>query len=101
MSFKSHNIDGEELKNLVSSTIDNIEAGLAGKNKEYVLGGSIKFEVAVVALKEGEGGLKLYVIGLHGKASKESISKITFEVIDKGKQTGGRVVISRTPNAPK
>ena len=95
------NIDGEELKNLVSSTIDNIEAGLKGKNKQYVLSGNIKFEVAVVTVKKGEGGLKLYVVGVSGKKSEKSVSKITFEVIDKGKQTGGKVSITRNPNAPK
>ena len=94
------NIDGEELKNLVSSTIDNIEAGLKGKSKEYVLSGNIKFEVAVVTVKQGEGGLKLYVVGVSGKTSKESVSKITFEVIDKGKQKGGMFVISHNPNVP-
>lgn len=95
------NIDGEELKNLVSSTIDNIEAGLKGKNKQYVLSGNIKFEVAVVTVKKGEGGLKLYVVDISGKRSKESVSKITFEVIDKGKQTGGKLVIGHNPNSPK
>jgi predicted transcriptional regulator with HTH domain len=95
------NIDGEELKNLVSSTIDNIEAGLKGKNKQYVLSGNIKFEVAVVTVKKGEGGLKLYVVDVSGKKSKESISKITFEVTDKGRQTGGMLVIGHNPNAPK
>ncbi len=88
-------IDGEELKNFVSSTIDSIEAGLKGKSKEYVLNGSIKFEVAVLTAKKGEGGLKLFVVDLSGKKSKESTSKITFEVIDKGKQKGGGFVITQ------
>jgi hypothetical protein len=84
-------IDGEELKNLVSSTIENIEAGLKGKSKEYILNGSIKFEVAVLTVKKGEGGLKLFVVDLSGKASKESASKITFEV----KQKVGTFVITQ------
>jgi hypothetical protein len=35
-----------------------------------------------------------------GKTSKESVSKITFEVIDNGKQKGGMFVISHNPDVP-
>lgn len=71
-------IDSEELKNFVSSTIDSIEEGLKGKN--YRLSGSIEFEVAVVNVKKGEGGLKLFVVDASGKYGKENISKIRFKI---------------------
>jgi|WetSurMetagenome_2_1015567.scaffolds.fasta_scaffold108250_2 hypothetical protein len=74
------NVDSEELSNFVSSTISSIEQGLKGKDKKYHLNGSIKFEIAVVNVKKGEGGLKLFVVDASGKVSKENVSKITFEI---------------------
>jgi hypothetical protein len=47
------NIDSEDLKDLVSSTIDSIEKGL--KDKKYLLSGSTEFEVAVVIFKGKSG----------------------------------------------
>lgn len=71
-------IDSEELKDFVSSTIDNIEEGLKGR--KYRLSGSIEFEVAVVNVKKKEGGLKLFVVDASGKFSKEGLSKIKFRI---------------------
>jgi hypothetical protein len=71
-------IDSEELRSFVSSTIESIEGGL--KNKNYELKGYISFEVAVVNVKKGEGGVKLFVVDASGKFGKENISKIKFEI---------------------
>ena len=71
-------IDSEELKDFVSSTIDNIEEGLKGR--KYRLSGSIEFEVAVVNVKKKEGGLKLFVVDASGKSGKEGLSKIKFRI---------------------
>ena len=71
-------IDSEELKNFVSSTINSIEEGLKGK--KYRLSGCIEFEVAVVNVKKGEGGLKLFVVDASGKYGKENVSKIKFKI---------------------
>jgi len=71
-------IDSEELKNFVSSTIESIEEGLKGK--KYRLSGCIEFEVAVVNVKKGEGGLKLFVVDASGKYGKENVSKIKFKI---------------------
>ncbi len=50
-------IDGEELRDLVSSTIDNIHAGL--KDKNHHLSGCIEFEVAVVTMQKAQGGVQV------------------------------------------
>lgn len=73
-------IDSEELKRFVSSTIESIEQGMAGKNKKYYLSGGIKFEIAVVNVKKGEGGIKLFVVDASGKVGNENTSRITFEI---------------------
>jgi hypothetical protein len=73
-------IDSEELKSFVSSTIDSIEQGIEGKSKKYCLSGGIKFEIAVVSFKKGEGGIKLFVVDASGKVGNENTSKITFEI---------------------
>jgi len=73
------NIDSKELKDLVGSTIDNIEESLKGR--KYKLSKSIDFEVAVVNLKKAEGGLKLLVVGASGKYAKENITKIKFQIV--------------------
>lgn len=72
------NIDSEDLKDLVSSTIDSIEKGL--KDKKYLLSGSIEFEIAVVNFKKGKSRIKLLVVDASGKVGKENISKIKFKI---------------------
>jgi hypothetical protein len=67
-----------ELDMCVKSTIESILKGT--KDSGMVLKGNIEFELAVVKLKEGEGGLKLCVANAGLNYSKEEISKITFEV---------------------
>lgn len=67
-----------ELDKCVKSTIESILKGT--EDSGMVLKGNIGFELAVVKLKEGEGGLKLYVADAGVNYSKEEISKITFEI---------------------
>jgi len=50
------------------------------KGKKYKLSGCIEFEVAVVNVKKGEGGLKLFVVDASGKLGKENVSKIKFKI---------------------
>jgi len=76
-------IDSEELKELVSSTISSIEEGMENKKGKYLIDGSIEFEVAVVNVKKGEGGIKLLVVNVGGKINKENISKIKFKIKEK------------------
>jgi hypothetical protein len=57
-------IEGEELKSLISSTIDNVEKGI--EKRFYHINGCIEFEVAVVNMKKAEGGIKLYVVKAEG-----------------------------------
>lgn len=70
-------IDSEELKELIRSTIQSIEEGVTEK---YQLKGAIEFNLAVVNVKKAEGGIKLLVVDASGKYSKETISKIRFEI---------------------
>jgi len=71
-------IDSEELASFVSSTIESIEKGL--KDKKYRLSGSIEFEVAVVNIMKGEGGIKLFVVDASGKYGTENVTKIKFKI---------------------
>jgi len=74
-------IESDELRDFVSSTIDSIENGLEGK--KYRLSGSIEFEVAVVNIKKGKGGIRLLVADASGKIGKENTSKIKFKIEEK------------------
>lgn len=67
-----------ELDGFVKSTIESIRKGT--EDSGMVLNGNIRFELAVVELKEGEGGVKVYVVDAGVNYSKEEISKITFEI---------------------
>lgn len=50
------------------------------EGKKYRLSGSIEFEVAVVNVKKGKGGIRLLVADASGKIGKENISKIKFKI---------------------
>jgi len=67
-----------ELDKFIESTIESIRKGT--EYSGVVLNGNIQFELAVVKLKEGEGGLKVYVVDAGASYRKEEISKITFEI---------------------
>ena len=68
----------EDLKEIVSTTIDSIKEGL--KDRNCVLVGTIEFEVAVIKSKEAKGCLKFLIADASGNYSKESVSRIKFHV---------------------
>jgi len=68
----------EDLKNIVSSTIESIKEGLKGEECGVI--GPIEFELAVIKVKEAKGGLKFLIADASGNYSKESISKIKFQI---------------------
>ena len=70
-------VDSEEVEKVVQSTIKGIKSGL---EEGFEIKGNIKFELAVMTVKEGEGGIKILIADAGAKASKEALSKITFEV---------------------
>ena len=77
----------EDLKEIVSTTIDSIREGLKGRECGVV--GMIEFEIAVIKSKEAKGGFKFLIADASGNYSKESISKIKFNVIGtKTRDTG-------------
>jgi len=77
----------EDLKEIVSTTIESIKEGMKGKECGVI--GPIEFEIAVIKSKEAKGGLKFLIADASGNYSKESISKIKFSVIGtRTRQTG-------------
>jgi hypothetical protein len=70
----------EELRAIVSTTIDSVRAGLQGKDCGFL--GQIEFDFAVVKTKEAKGGFRfLNISECSGKYSKEIMSRIKFYVI--------------------
>jgi hypothetical protein len=68
----------EDLKDIVSTTIESIKEGMKGKECGVI--GSIDFEIAVVKSKEAKGGFRFLVADASGNYSSESVSKIKFKV---------------------
>jgi hypothetical protein len=77
----------KDLKEIVGTTIDSIREGMKGRNCGVV--GVIEFEIAVIKSKEAEGGFKFLVADASGNYSKESISRIKFNVIGTGTRNTG------------
>jgi len=79
-------IDSEELEAFVNSAVKSIMKGLEGTGAQ--VRGQIEFEVAVVNVKRGEGGIKLLVADASGKYEKEVVTKIKFRVGPKDTKLG-------------
>lgn len=79
----------DDLKQIVSSTIESIKEGMKGKDCGVI--GTIKFELAVVKEKGGKGGLRFLIVEAGGNYSSQTVSKITFEVIGT-RATQGRLM---------
>jgi hypothetical protein len=79
-----------DLKEIVSTTIESIREGLKGK--QCGVAGLIEFEIAVIKTKEAKGGFKFLIADACGDYSKESVSKIKFSIIgtntDIGRKNG-------------
>jgi hypothetical protein len=71
----------EDLKELISTTIESIRAGVKGK--DCGVSGDIDFEVSIIKSKEAKGGFKILIADASGNYSKESISKIKFKIASK------------------
>jgi hypothetical protein len=70
----------EELRAIISTTIDSVRAGL--QDKECGLIGQIEFDFAVIKTSEVKGGFRfLQIADLSAKHSKECVSRIKFFVI--------------------
>jgi hypothetical protein len=72
----------KDLKEIVATTIDSIREGLKGRKSGVA--GVIEFEIAVIKSKEAEGGFKFLIADASGNYSKESISRIKFNVAGYG-----------------
>ena len=71
-------VDSQELENFVRASIEGIVKGLG---EDYTIAETLQFELAIVNTKTGKGGFKIWVADASAKISKESISKIKFDVI--------------------
>jgi hypothetical protein len=76
----------EDLKEIVSSTIDSIKEGMKDRNCAVI--GAIEFELAVVKEKEAKGGFRFFIAEAGGNYSSGNVSRIKFQVI--GSQTDAR-----------
>ena len=82
----------EDLKEIVSTTIESIKEGVKGKEAGVI--GPIKFELAVVKSKGAKGGFRFLIAEAGGDYSKESISKIEFQVTGVRTRHGGLLWLS-------
>jgi hypothetical protein len=69
------------LKEIISTTIESVKAGMKGK--ECGVSGFIKFELAVVKVKEAGGRFKFLIAEAGGNYSSQTVSKISFGIIGK------------------
>jgi hypothetical protein len=76
---ESNPVISEDLKELVSTTIESIKEGLRGKNCSLV--DALEFEVSVIKTKKGKAGFKFFVADASGNYSNERVSKIKFKVV--------------------
>lgn len=77
----------EDLKKLVSTTIESVKAGMRGTQCGVL--GTIDFDLAVVVSKEAKSGFKFFILDASAHYSKETISKISFKVL--GTPTGTKI----------
>jgi hypothetical protein len=68
----------DDLKELVSTTIESIKEGL--KDRGCSLVNTIDFEVSVIKAKDAKGGFKFFVADASGNYSNESVSKVKFQI---------------------
>jgi enamine deaminase RidA (YjgF/YER057c/UK114 family) len=81
-------IESEELRDLVRSTIENVQKGC--EHTGLNLRGTIKFNVVVVQMSKVGGGIHLHVIGIGADHKTEDVTKIEFEVGEGGFIAFGR-----------
>lgn len=72
-------INSKELQDYIKTTVHAIKDG-AKAIEGFKLKGSIKFKLAVTNVKEGKGGLKIYVVGVGAKHKSEELTTISFEI---------------------
>ncbi len=72
-------IDSEELEEYVKSALTAVNKAVRDAGS-FQVDGPIKFRVAVTNVKEGGGGIKIYVVDAQGKATTEQSTQIEFEV---------------------
>lgn len=78
----------EDLKEIVSTTIESIREGMKGKECGVV--GTIDFEIAVVKSKGAKGGFRFFIADASGDYSSESVSKIRFKIMSERDSLGNR-----------
>ena len=72
-------VDSQEIKEIVSSTLNSLAEGLEDKN--CMLAGLVEFELSVIKEGDMKGGFKLILADASGKYSEKRISKIKFSIL--------------------
>lgn len=67
------------MQDYLQSALSAIKAGVEG-DKTFLIDGSVEFDLAVTNVKEGGGGLKIYVANASGKLKSEEVSHIKLKV---------------------
>ena len=78
------NIDSDEVAEYIKAVLKGVNDGLGAESisQGYFLGGTVKIRIGIRNVGEREGGLKLQVVGVGGKRSKEEDAVIEFEVVN-------------------
>jgi hypothetical protein len=71
-------LDEKEISEFIKASLQGIRNGISSDN--FALTESIKFNLAVITIKEGGGGFKIHVVDAGGKYRAEEITKIEFQV---------------------
>jgi len=74
-------VNSQEIKEIVSSTLNSLAEGLEGNNS--MIAGLVEFELSVIKEGNMKGGFKLILAEASGKYDEKRISKIKFSVIGK------------------
>jgi hypothetical protein len=80
------NVDSQDLQDFVSSAVSKIEAGL--KEQNYLVGGAIEFDLAVVKQVDKGIGVKIFVVDASIKNKAETITRIKFMAVPSNSKFG-------------
>lgn len=71
-------IESKELEEYLRSSLASIKKGVDGSGFE--VSGPIEFNIAVMNIKKGEGGLRIFVAGVKGGLKSEKLTHIKLKV---------------------
>ncbi len=69
----------EELEEYIHASLTAIRKGVEAETG-FSIHGLVEFDLAVTKVREGKGGLRIYVAEASGKQKSESVSRLRFKV---------------------